>query len=511
MVTEEVEKTQDESPKRSRKRQKHESKKQERKKKRNSGMAYKTKEGKEVSKKKFSNANCNCRLKCVEKISEESRRNAFETFWKLGSFSCQNIFLCGLIKQMSPKLRRPKDGSRLQKSTSNQFYIQVDGSSVKVCKRYFLQTFQISDGRMTRAIKKLKIGDQPGSDKRGSGIPVNKISDERINVVRKHISSFPSYQSHYTRAENPNRKYLAPDLNVRLMYNLYREYCKEENILPVEEPIYRRSFNNDFNLHFHVPRKDTCLKCDMHKMKMSTLEDENEKKILEIQHELHLRKAEAARTSMKLDTEKSKNDKLFYAFTFDLQKALPFPILTTSVAYYKRNVYLYNLGCHELSTDLGFMYTWDETIASRGSQEISSCVTKHITARASTSRHVTMYSDTCTGQNRNWKFELRLIKLIQSSDNIDIIDHKFMVSGHSYLPNDSDFGSIESYARGKAIFVPADWRFMISKSRKKKAFHITEMSVQDFKSTQNLEQAITKRKKMSRMNRCHGSKCNGFV
>lgn len=80
------------------------------------------------------------------------------------------------------------------------------------------------------------------------------------------------------------------------------------------------------------------MKCDKYKIQMSTLEDAIERKNLEVQHELHLRKAEAARTSMKLDKEKSQKDKLYYAFTFDLQKALPFPKLTTSVAYYKRNM-----------------------------------------------------------------------------------------------------------------------------------------------------------------------------
>lgn len=127
VAEEEVEITQHELPNRIRKRQKRGSTKQGRKKKRNLGQAYETKEGRKVPEKKFSNINCNCRLKCIDKISEVTRRSSFETFWNLGSFSCQNAFLCGLIKQMSLQHRRPRDGSRLPKSTSNQFYIQVDG------------------------------------------------------------------------------------------------------------------------------------------------------------------------------------------------------------------------------------------------------------------------------------------------------------------------------------------------------------------------------------------------
>ena len=77
------------------------------------------------------------------------------------------------------------------------------------------------------------------------------------------------------------------------------------------------------------------------------------------------------------------NDRLrasdeIYVLSFDLEKALPFPKLSTSVAYYKRNLYVYNLGCHDLKTNEGYMYVWPKTQASRGSQEVSSCLSKHI-------------------------------------------------------------------------------------------------------------------------------------
>lgn len=100
------------------------------------------------------------------------------------------------------------------------------------------------------------------------------------------------------------------------------------------------------------------------------MSEEVEKKLLQTQHELHFRKAETVCTAQ--------NDLLYYAIKFDLEKVLPFLKLTTSTPYYKRNMYLYNLGCHKLNTDLVYMYTWDEILVSPGLQEISSCVTKHL-------------------------------------------------------------------------------------------------------------------------------------
>ena len=44
----------------------------------------------------------------------------------------------------------------------------------------------------------------------------------------------------------------------------------------------------------------------------------------------------------------------------------------------------------------------------------------------------------------NIKIALTRIKIVQSFDNnIEIIDNEFLVSGHLFLLNDRDFGSIE--------------------------------------------------------------------
>lgn len=480
-----------------RKRAKGMGKKEQRKKRRNLGECYKTAKGKEVEAKTFRNINCNCKNKCLEKVSIEARQNAFNMFWKIGTFSTQNAFLCGLVKQQEPDRRRPRGGTKVAKSTTNHFHvILLDGTSVKVCKKYFLNTYQVSDGRMTRALKVVKRGQSPGTDKRGKRVPINKIPEEQMAVVRQHISSYPSYQSHYTRAHNPNRSYLPEHLNIRLMYNMYKTYCNERDVIPVKEPIYRRTFNREFNLHFHQPHKDTCTKCDIYKNKIDKILDEEQKSTLKVEHELHLKKAESARENMSADAEKSKTDNAFYVFTFDLEKSLAFPKLTCQIAYYKRNCYLYNLGCHELSSKVGFMYCWDETVGSRGSQEIGACVVKHIHTRASSAKHVVMYSDSCTGQNRNFKMSLILMRFLQgeNSGEVCVIDQKFMQSGHSYLPNDCDFASIENRSKTKQIYCPNDWYEVIIQARKKNPFHLTVMTSDDFLSTKNLENLVTRRK-----------------
>jgi hypothetical protein len=160
---------------------------------------------------------------------------------------------------------------------------------------------------------------------------------------------------------------------------------------------------------------------------------------------------------MATDTVRSKKgDSKILVFTFDLQKALAFPKLTTSISYYKRNMYVYNFGCHNLTDDSIHMYFWDETSGSKGSQEIGTCLLKHIQKSVTSQKHVVAYSDTCSGQNRNINIALTLMKVTQDPESsVDTFDLKFLLSGHSYLPNDRDFGLIEKNLKKKEfLFSP---------------------------------------------------------
>ncbi|KYQ50443.1 hypothetical protein ALC60_10456, partial [Trachymyrmex zeteki] len=82
--------------------------------------------------------------------------------------------------------------------------------------------------------------------------------------------------------------------------------------------------------------------------------------------------------------------------------------------------------------------------------------------------------------------------------NVEIIDHKFLVLGHSFLPNDRDFGVVEmSLKKNNLLFVPQDYYNVIKKCRKGNNFILNEMKQEDFISTRFLEDAVFKRVKNS--------------
>ena len=70
-----------------------------------------------------------------------------------------------------------------------------------------------------------------------------------------------------------------------------------------------------------------------------------------------------------------------------------------------------------------------------------------------------------------------------------------MVSGHSYFPNDRDFGSIETAKRRAGqVYVPEEWYQLVCDCRRANAFHVEEMERDNFVSLASLKENIVNRK-----------------
>lgn len=72
----------------------------------------------------------------------------FEKFWNIGDFKAQNAFICSLVHTDKSKCYRFRDNSRNEKHATNRYFIQITSGTVNVCKKYFMATYQILDGRL---------------------------------------------------------------------------------------------------------------------------------------------------------------------------------------------------------------------------------------------------------------------------------------------------------------------------------------------------------------------------
>lgn len=188
------------------------------------------------------------------------------------------------------------------------------------------------------------------------------------------------------------------------------------------------------------------------------------------------------------------------------------PIIRTGEAYYKRQLWFYNLCVYDKVRQIGYtcMYVWNESIASRGSQEIGSCLYKHFFKFVpKDTRKIVLMSDSCSGQNRNIKMSLMLKNFLSVWKHTELksIEQHFYVPGHSYNSCDSSFGTIEIQKRStQDIFFPEHWINVIRQAKKKEPkFVVTEMKKTDFYSSESLEKLIVNRK-----NTISGDKINWF-
>nr|CAI5850679.1 unnamed protein product [Callosobruchus analis] len=130
--------------------------------------------------------NCSCTRECHQLVVLDHHEKLFSAFYSLANFDLQTSYLCGRIK-LSKKVKHNE-----------------------ICKAFFKKVLKVSDGRLSRALKGLQDNGVPSTDKRGKKAPYNTTSPAKVK------------ESHYSRQKNPNKQYLAPTLNISILYNLYR-------------------------------------------------------------------------------------------------------------------------------------------------------------------------------------------------------------------------------------------------------------------------------------------------
>jgi len=82
--------------------------------------------------------------------------------------------------------------------------------------------------------------------------------------------------------------------------------------------------------------------------------------------------------------------------------------------------------------------------AKRGANEIGLlCIFHYLNNLPKNTTNVIMYSDYCPGQNKNCTMIAMCLSFLNQQDTIKIIDHTFMVPGHTWMECDCDHGKIK--------------------------------------------------------------------
>lgn len=428
------------------------------------GKEYTSVTGKVMDAKKVLPHNCQkCRFKCADKFTEEDRQEIFTLYYNLGSYERQRQYICEMVKRSSP-IRKGKE----KKSFSQKFHLPKGEKMERVCRDFFSKTLDVKRKTIEYSTKQTKHGTFGGKDKRGKSTPANKIDEDRINFVKEHIQSFPKMESHYTR-KTSKKQYLPLDLNIKKMWLLYCDKCKESGQTPVKEHVYRQVFCENYNLSFFKPKKDQCSLCTLYERRKA---GGNLTDAFKDQFEHHQKDKTLAREEKSADKQRAQTDKGVYVATFDLQAVLTTPCSLVSELYYSRKLSCYNLTIYSLGDNHVFCHVWDETQGKRGSSEISTCLLKNTVSACQTKRvkEIVYFSDTCGGQNRNKFVTASHLYAISQLPTLEKISHKFLVSGHSQMECDSVHSTIEGAKKITPVYVPSQWCTLIAMARKNKPY-----------------------------------------
>jgi hypothetical protein len=94
---------------------------------------------------------------------------------------------------------------------------------------------------------------------------------------------------------------------------------------------------------------------------------------------------------------------------------------------------------------------------------------------------VYLYSDGCPGQNKNIDVVRYLFTLVRLG-RFEHIQHHFPVRGHSFLPNDRDFGHTETKKKKvERVYVPDQWYDIMKSARKRNPFEVHKVVQEEVK------------------------------
>ena len=301
--------------------------------------------------------NCNkCRYKCSENFSDDDREQMCKQFYELADYSRQKDFIINHVMEMPTKTE--VKNSQKHRQVSRAFYLTNNGKRIRVCGNFFCKTLDLKIRSVQKyfIVHRGSIGLGSVVDGRGRHAPPNKTADWKLNLIRKHIESFPTMESHYCRADS-TRLYLDAKLTISKMYAAFVPFFREnlpslvalangsvkQDVSVPSEKTYRTVFCCEYNLSFFVPRKDQCAVCarkdeirgDINKMNL---------------YEEHLRQKNRAEAEKKTDKAKSLADDNFVMCTFDMQSILQLPVSEIGPMYYKRKLTLHNFTIYESTT-----------------------------------------------------------------------------------------------------------------------------------------------------------------
>nr|CAI5828453.1 unnamed protein product [Callosobruchus analis] len=294
-------------------------------------------------------------------------------------------------------------------------------------------------------LDKSQEAERRSNDKRGEARR-NHYQSRSLKLI-DFFKSPPKLESHYCPSSS-SKLYLEPMWSsINELYKFYsKHYCDEDSITPVSKTAFFEEFNKE-NLSIYIPKKDMCDICVAYDTRNIGPEE----------YDLHQAMKKEAREEKNRDKESATAAAVF---TMDLEAILPSPRSTVSKMYYKMKLVVHNFTLFNLKTQDGYYFLWHEAKGGLTANEFSSILCNFlenavIPNLSNDNKIIILYSDGCTGQNRNCILANTFVNLCMLHE-VTIIQ-KYFEKGHTQVEVDSMHSCIEKKIRNRKINIPADY------------------------------------------------------
>lgn len=429
-----------------------------------------------------------CRFEC-KTITDDQRQAMFSQYWGLLDVEKKWYFLSTLMRPIlnEKKCRKlDSEGNIIEpRKDNNSFYLTVDDEERRVCKIFFINTFDVSDKVIRTVVNKtsnLMSGMAIVPDLRGKHKNQVKLPESDRGRIISFINTIPRIPSHYLRSQS-KREFIDGSKSVSELHRDYVKACQAENIREASYSTFYHIFKTEFNISFFIPKKDQCEICAAFENS-----NEEEKVLLKEKQDRHTLEKELSRKEMNEDAQ---NDNIITAI-FDLQAVMQLPKGDISLFYYSSKLNAFNLTFLNPKSMLGHCYLWDESLGNRGANEIGSCLFDYISKSVNNKpgSNIVLYTDNCAGQQKN-QYMVALYLYMMHSMDIASLTHKFLIKGHTQNLCDNVHSVIERKVgrvlKSGPIYTPEGFATAIKGAKVTgEPYKLTEMDYDDFHDLKQL-------------------------
>lgn len=327
----------------------------------------------------------------------------------------------------------------------------------------------------------------PNAVERRGKYPTRKTDARDVTNLKNFIKRFPTFES------GRDKKYVHPKLTIKIMYQMYRDFCVLNGLNTLQKHMFSKIFKRDFELGFIERTKKCMLRKAIGNQQKSRVLSEKRRNEIGKGIKTHKKSAQKVKQDFVNSIEEA-SDNGVEIFTFEFMRSQEVPSVPEIESLEYRPLWCHTFCVYDEVRHIAHLYVWDETTPSNGPEEAASCLRKHLLMQKIEESKIILYCDPRFGKNRNIKIKMMLEHLFANNLKATSLEQRFFVVGHTYNSCDRCFLDIVKKKKTQPkISDPQEWYNLISEvnqPNKIDQFKVVEMQREDFFSSKQLEELL---------------------